>query len=202
MFGQNLHICDAVEAIVADAVVLVVVADQVILALFGDELIGIHDVFAHLAILAAALVELLVRLVFKVMKAHLLPFVDRLVQQLDIVEKLFVIGLIFRHTGYVLHARFKVDIGQPRELFHQFHILLVGDVVREQHAVDQQPQLAVSEFPLQMKIGENDVFLFFAVLILDDANALAVIDIIAELDQVHQVALDCLPVDLHIVFPR
>lgn len=133
------------------------------------------------------------------MKTHLALFGDRLIQQFDIVEKLFVVRLILRHADDVLYTGLEVDIGESRELLHQIHILLIRDVIREQHAVDQQPELAVGELPLEIEVGEDHILLFLAVLIFEDANALAVIDIIAGIDQVHQVAPDCLTVDLHLI---
>ena len=75
-------------------------------------MIGVDDVVAHLAVFIPPLVQFLVRLVFEIMKAHLSPFADRLIQQFDIIKKLFVVGLVLRHTGDVLHARLEVDIGE------------------------------------------------------------------------------------------
>ena len=199
LVGQYLHIRHAVDAVVAHRVVFDVIADQVVLALLRDQLIGVDLIFAHGAVRVAALMELLVRAVFEVAELHPAAPRDRLVEQFDIVEKLFVVGLILRHTGDVPHARLEVDIGEGRELLDQLLVLLIGNVVGEQDAVDKQAQLAVGELALEVEVGEDHVLLLVAVLVAEHADTLAVIDVVAELDQVHQVALDSLAVELHVI---
>ena len=114
LLGQYLHIRHAVDAVVAHAVILDVIADQIILALLRDQLIGIDLILAHGAVTVAAFVELLIRAVFEVVKLHPAALGDRLVEQLDIIEQLLVVGLVLRHTGNVPHARLEVDIGEGR----------------------------------------------------------------------------------------
>ena len=52
----------------------------------------------------------------------------------------------------------------------------------------------------QIKVGKDYILLFFAVLVFEYAHALAIVDVIAELDQVHQIALDRLALNRHIIF--
>ena len=72
-------------------------------------------------------------------------------------------------------------------------------MVGEQDTVDQEAQLAVGELALEVEVGEDHVLLLATVLVAEHADALAVIDVVAELDQVHQVALDRLAVELHVI---
>ena len=199
LVGQYLHIRHAVDAVVAHRVVFDVVADQVVLAFFRDQLIGIDLILAHGAVAVAALVELLIRAVFEVPEPDSMSLGDRLVEQLDVVEQLLVVGLVLRHSGNVPHARLEVDIGEGRELLDQLLVLLIGNVVGEKDTVDKQTQLAVGELALEIKVGEDHVLLLVTVLVAEHADGLAVVDVIPELDQVHQVALDSLAVELHVI---
>ena len=81
----------------------------------------------------------------------------------------------------------------------QLLVLLIGNVVGEQDAVDKQAQLAVGELALEVEVGEDHVLLLVTVLVAEHADALAVIDVIPELDQVHQISLDRFSVELHVI---
>ena len=198
--GEKLHIRHAVDAVVADVVVFVIVTDEVILALLGDQLIWVDDILPRRAVGMPAAMQLLIRMILKIAEPHLAAAVDRLVEQLHIIKQLLIVGLIpGRHARDVLHARSEVDVRELRELFDQLLVLLIRDMAGEQHAVDEQAQLAVGELAFEIKVRENDVLLLAAVLIAGGTRGFTVIDVVAELDQVHQVAFDRLAVNRHIV---
>ena len=144
--------------------------------------------------------QALVGVVLCVLELDLQPLGDRLVKQLDVVEDLLVVGFVGGRLDDVLHARGKVYVGQSAQLLYELLALPVGNMRREHHAVHQQAQLAVRKLVIEVEIREDMAFLLLAVCLGVHADGIAVLDVVAELDQIHQVALDGLAVGFHLVF--
>ena len=182
-------------------VVLVVVADQVIPPVGRGDLVGVDDVLPDVPGAVPAGVELLVGAVAVVGKGHLPPLADGLVQHLDGVKQLLAVEGQVRHGADVPHPGPEIPVGQALQLADELFALAVGDVLGEQQAVDEQPQLAVGKIPDQVKVGEEAVLLQLACyLVWHQAHRLAVLDLEPQVYQVHQVPLDGLSVHHHIVF--
>ena len=71
----------------------------------------------------------------------------------------------------------------------------------KQQAVYQQPQLTVGEITHKVKIGQDTTLLQLACAgIWYHADSFAVLDVVTEVDKVHQVALYCFSVNVHLIF--
>ena len=149
---QNFQLRNAVQTVVGNVVVLVIVADQVIFPLLGCHLIRRDDVHPLCAVGAGLAMLPLVRAVLQILEADLPPPADGLVQQLDGEKELLVVGLVLRQAGNVLHPAAEIHIRQALQLVHQLLALAVRDVLGEQQTVNEQPQFAVGEVPLQIEV--------------------------------------------------
>ena len=196
-----MYIAYPVHAVIGEPVVLIIVADEVVLSVLRRHLIGAHDILTDAAVPAALSVLLLVRAVFEIGKGHLPPGGDRLVQYLDGIEKLWIARQRLRHGVDVLHVGLKIPAGQAFKLFHKLLALVVGQMLRKQQAVDQQPQLAFRELPLQIQAGHYRVLFQLACLrVRRHADGLGIFDRIAHVHEVSDVAADGLAVGGHVVF--
>ena len=71
----------------------------------------------------------------------------------------------------------------------------------KQQAVYQQPQLTVGEITHKAKIRQYTALLQFASTWIGyHSDSFAVLDIVAEVDKIHQVALDGFSVNVHLIF--
>ena len=182
-------------------VVLIIVADQVIPPVSRCDLVGVDDILPNVPGTVPSWVELFVGAVAVVGEGDLPPFADGLVQHLDGVKQLLAVEGQVRHGSNMPHPGPEIPVGQALQLTDQFFTLAVRDVLGEQQAVDEQPQLAVRELPHQVKIGEKAAFFQPSrCLVPHHAHRFAVLDLEPQVDQVHQVSLDGLPVHHHIVF--
>ena len=198
---QDLQLRDAVQPIVGNVVVLVIVTDQVIFSLFGRHLIGGDDVHPLCSVGAGLAMLPLVRAVLQILEADLPPPADGLVQQLDGEKKLLVVGLVLRQAGNVLHPAAEIHIGQALQLAHQLLALAVRDVLGKKQAVNEQPQLAIGEVPLQIEVRPQVALLRHAGLgVRHHANGLAVLDVVAAVHEVQNVPPDGFAVSGHTVF--
>ena len=199
--GQQLYVCDPVQPVVGHVVVLIIVADQVIAPVGRRDLVGVDDVRPDVPGAVPTGVELLVGTVAVVGERDLPPLADGFVQHLDGVKQLLAVEGQIRHGADVPHPGPEIPVGQALQLADQLFTLTVRNVLGEQQAVDEQPQLTVCELPDQIKIGEEATFLQPACsLVPHHAHRFAVLDLIAVIHQVHQVPLDGFAVHHHIVF--
>ena len=144
---------------------------------------------------------LLVRAVFQILEADLPPPADGLVQQLDGEKELLVVGFVLRQAGNVLHPAAEIHIGQALQLAHQLLALAVRNVLGKKQAVNEQPQLAVGEVPLQIEVRPQVALLRHAGLgVRHHSNGLAVLDVVAAVHEVQNVPPDGFAVGGHVVF--
>lgn len=198
---QDLQLRDSVQAVVGNVVILVIVADQVIFPLLGCHLVRRDDVHPLCAVGAGLAMLPLVRAVFQILEADLPSPADGLVQQLDGEKELLVVGFVLRQAGNVLHPAAEIHIGQALQLVHQLLTLAVRDVLGEQQAINEQPQLAVGEVPLQIEVRPQVALLRHAGLgVRHHADGLAVLDVVAAVHEVQNVPPDGFAVAGHILF--
>ena len=198
---QNFQLRDAVQAVVGNVVILVIVADQVIFPLLGCHLVRRDDVHPLCAVGAGFNVLALVRAILQVLEADLPPPADGLVQQLDGEKELFVVGFVLRQAGNVLHPAAEIHIGQTLQLVHQLLALAVRNVLGKNQAVNEQPQLAIGEVPLQIEVRPQVALLRHAGFgVRHHADRLAVLDVVAAVHEVQNVPPNGLAVSGHIVF--
>ena len=72
---------------------------------------------------------------------------DGLIQELNGVEKLFVMFYILGHPGNMFDPGAKVDVGQPFQLANQVFSLVVWNVAGKQEAVNEQPEFSGGKVP-------------------------------------------------------
>lgn len=143
----------------------------------------------------------LVRAVFQILETDPPSPADGLVQQLDGEKELLVVGLVLRQAGNVLHPAAEIHIGQALQLVHQLLTLAVRDVLGEQQAINEQPQLAVGEVPLQIEVRPQVALHRLAGFgVRHHADRLAVLDVVAAVHEVQNVPPDGFAVSGHIVF--
>ncbi len=198
---QNFQLRDAVQPIVGNVVILVIVTNQVIFPLLGRHLIGRNDVHPFRAVGAGFNVMALVRSILQVLEAYLSASADGLVQQLDGEKELLVVGFVLRQAGDVLHPAAEIHIRQALQLVHQLLALAVRDVLGEQQAVNEQPQLAVGEVPLQIEVRPQVALLRLAGFgVRHHTDGLAVLDVVAAVHEVQNVPPNGFAVGGHVVF--
>ena len=74
-------------------------------------------------------------------------------------------------------------------------------MIGKQQAVDQKPQLSVGKLPDKIKIRQNTAFLTLTGFrIRNHSYILAVLNLVPEINQIHQITLDGFPISNHIVF--
>ena len=143
---------------------------------------------------------LLVQTVGGVVEGHLVATADGLVQRLDGEEELPVLRRSDRHGADVLHTGLEVAVGQALQLLHQLFALAVRDVLGEEERVDQQPQLPVGKVPHQIEVGPDKALLQFpGFLVGHHTDGFAILDLVAAVHQVENVAADGLAFHGHVV---
>lgn len=129
------------------------------------------------------------------------PPADDLVQQLDGEKELLVVGFVLRQAGNALHLAAEIHIGQTLQLAHQLLALAVRNVLGKKQAVNEQPQLAIGEVPLQKEVRPQVALLRLAGFgVRHHADRLAVLDVVAAVHEVQNVSPDGFAVNGHIVF--
>ena len=158
--------------------------------------------------------QFFVCLIFHIPERNLPVFTDRFVQQLYVIEKLAVIRPVLRQHGDIADPGSEINIRKIFQLFHKVLTLAVRNMSRKDQAVDQQTEFAVCKLSFQVKIRPGLAFFhhrFSGLLIPEDFTGLlvfyrnlpdgfAVFNLISAVHQIHQVAADCFPVRLHIIF--
>ena len=139
---------------------------------------------------------LFVHPVFAVGERNLLFARDRLVQNLDGVEKLVAARQRAGQRADVRQPRAEVDAGQVLDLADEARALAFRQAAGGKQAVDEQPQLGVGERALDVPAGAEGAVLAVGA----GARALVAADGIAAGLQFQQVAPDRLAVGGHPVF--
>lgn len=143
----------------------------------------------------------LVHSILQVLETDLPPPADGLVQQLDGEKELLVVGFVLRQAGNVLHPAAEIHIGQTLQLAHQLLALAVRNVLGKKQAVNEQPQIAIGEVPLQIEVRPQVALLWLAGFgVRHHADRLAVLDVVAAVHEVQNVPPDGFAVSGHIVF--
>lgn len=101
----------------------------------------------------------------------------------------------------MLHPAAEIHIGQTLQLAHQLLALAVRNVLGKKQAVNEQPQLAISEVLLQLEVRPQVALLRLAGFgVRHHADRLAVLDVVAAVHEVQNVPPDGFAVGGHIVF--
>ena len=101
----------------------------------------------------------------------------------------------------MLHPAAEIHIRQSLQLVHQLLALAVRDVLGEQQTVNEQPQFAIGEVPLQIEVRPQVALLRLAGFgVRHHANGFAVLDVVAAVHEVQNVPPDGFAVGGHIVF--
>ena len=131
---------------------------------------------------------------------------DGLIQELNGVEQLLVMSHILGHPGNMLDPGAKVDIGQPFQFANQVFALVVRNVAGKQETVNEQSEFSGGKIPFEVKVGpETALFLGglpgFGIGDGNHTDGFGVLDVIAAVHQIEQIAPNGFSIGTHGIFP-
>ena len=122
---QQGNICNPVNTVVGNRIVMVVVADQVVPPLAGHHLVRIQRLAFHGAVCVHSGMQFHIRSIVVVGNPDLFPGGNRLVQDIDGVEQLRILRGVRRHAVHMVHPLVEIGAGKLSELINQLLPLLI-----------------------------------------------------------------------------
>ena len=197
---QHFDIHDPVNPVVGYVFMPVIVADQIIPALAGQHLVGIQHLPFFAAVRSPGLMQLQIRSVITVGDPDLFSVGNGLVQHVNGVKQLRILGRIRRHAVHVVHPLVEIGAGQLPQLIDQLSPLLIGHGAGEQQTVDQHPEFGFRKVVLIVQIRVDNVFFPLPRLLIHvGAHNLRVLNIIPGVNQVGDIPLHGRPVHIQSV---